>query len=112
RRMAPSVDPDLFAAAWLRSGQLRELRRSPTGRRTVGGGKEDYLGDLPGAIKEFYVPLLETTVGLPDSALIRNRYVPLAVHFERVSGKLQRWLNDVDDSRQQSLEALFVAIAP
>lgn len=112
RKMTPSQNPELYIAVWFRSGQLTELRQAISYRQFSTGGKEDYLGDLPKAINEFYVPVLKTRIGVTNDDFTLNKYIPLAIHFNRVTSKLQRWLDDVDTTKRTDLDALFLAIAP
>jgi len=130
--VTPSEDPHLYAAIRLRSGQLmefvndRSVTAQPRARGTTTGF---YLGNLPGAIKTFYMPLLkenyfnEQDPLAPEGTmraqayLVRNRYIPLADHFNRVNDKVQRMLRDVDEDEvfgdnTSAIEILFAALTP
>lgn len=127
-----SEDPHLYVASRIRSGQLMEflIDRSATAQpRARGSLNAYYLGDLPGAIRDFYLPLLNenyfneqdpnepTGVMRSQAYIVRNRYIPLDDHFRRVNQKIQRMLDEVDedvvfDDNFSAIELLFDALSP
>ncbi len=119
RKLTPSQDLELYVATWIRSGQLKEFRaaHSPEEKYPPSNIERYYPGDFPGAIQEYYLPLLQDLERVSDQALIQNTFIPLAIHFDRVNSKLQRMLRDIDleDIDQQGntgLSALFQALMP
>jgi hypothetical protein len=119
REVAPGADPHLYTAIRIRSGQLLEFL-PPASARPVdapdGSGEltrytDLYPGDLASAVAQYYVPLLKDHDAVTDDVLIRNRYIPLSVLFNRVTNTLNRWMEQVDMGSAPAISTLFSVLA-
>jgi len=107
----PGASQDIFVACRWLSGRLME--HVPLSRtRSALGAANYYLGDLPGALLTYYIPLLKGPNGASDESIVRNRYIPLDVEFQRINDKLKHMTESVDENDPAALTALFLALAP
>ncbi|MCK6440199.1 MAG: hypothetical protein L6Q71_08375, partial [Planctomycetes bacterium] len=114
-KLTPGRDPHLYVAVRFRAGQLQEIQSilPRTGvTDLIKLRKVEYPGDFAGAMRAYYLPVLREFNALPNSVLVRNQYLPLRDHFQRVKDKLQLWLDNVDVSNDIALQALFESLSP
>lgn len=106
-----AADQDIFVATRWLSGRMVEFVPSIRNRGQL-GAQHYHLGNLPGALLTYYIPLLNGPNGASDESVVRNRYIPLEGEFQRILAKLTAMINATDTSDPASLTELFQSLAP